>query len=290
MISLAATLRLIRPRQWVKSGFVFMGLVFGNSWHDPGMVRSVIAAAVAFMLAASGVYIMNDLFDRKSDSEHPLKSRRPIAAGAITRSSAIVLLVFLWVAAALLGSLASQIVLLILLAYVLLNLGYSAGLKHVALLDVFIIASGFMLRLLAGTSGVGIAPSRWILLCGLMVALFLGFAKRRAELYAYSANPSNHRRVLDQYTPVFLDKMITITATCVILSYGLYTMSPATIEVHHTDALIFTLPFVIYGVFRYIYTLHMHSTGSDPAQEIFRDPHIIIAVIGWLATTVWIIR
>jgi 4-hydroxybenzoate polyprenyltransferase len=283
--------KLLRPRQWVKSGFVLMGVVFGDAWQQPETLRKVALAAVGFSLVASGVYILNDLFDRKSDATHEKKRTRPLAAGTVPASVAIVVLVALWIIGFLLGLLASWQVLALLLLYAALNVGYSAGLKHVVLLDVFIIAAGFMLRLLAGTSGVGIAPSQWILLCGLMVALFLGFAKRRAELYVRTSDPlNNHRKVLEEYQPLFLDKMIVITASCVILSYGLYTMSPATIQVHHTDALIFTLPFVIYGVFRYIYTLHMHTTGSDPAQEIFRDPHLVLSIAGWLIVTLWIIR
>jgi 4-hydroxybenzoate polyprenyltransferase len=170
-----------------------------------------------------------------------------------------------------------------------INIAYSLHLKHVVILDVFIIAAGFMLRILAGTTGVGIAPSQWLLLCGLMMALFLGFAKRRAELYAMTDDGPSHRRVLGHYTPVLLDKMIVVTATCVILTYSLYTMSPATIQFHHTESLIFTVPFVIYGIFRYIYSLHQKTAGSDPALQIFSDPHLLLSIIGWLLVTLWLI-
>ena len=163
------------------------------------------------------------------------------------------------------------------------------GLKHIVILDVFIIASGFMLRILAGTVGVAIAPSQWLLLCGLMMALFLGFAKRRAELYALNGNGPSPRRVLSHYQPVLLDNMIVVTATCVILTYSLYTMNPATIQVHHTESLIYTVPFVIYGIFRYIYSLHQQTVGSDPALQIFRDPHLLLAIVGWLVVTLWLI-
>jgi len=282
--------RLLRPKQWVKSGFVFMGLLFGHAWTQPALVRRVLVLAVAFSLIASGVYILNDLFDRDSDAAHASKRLRPIAAGTISTTVAIMLMLVVWLVGFTLGYYVSASVTLILLCYLLLNVGYSLGLKHVVILDVFIIAAGFILRILAGTTGVGIAPSHWILLCGLMVALFLGFAKRRSELYAQVDDPAGHRRVLEKYQPVFLDKMIVITATCVILSYGLYTLSPATYAAHHTDALIYTLPFVIYGVFRYIYSLHRHTSGSDPAQEIFRDPHLVCSLLGWLFVTVWIIK
>src|SRR5258707_2414101 len=209
--------RLLRPKQWVKSGFVFMGVLFGHAWTQPALVRRVLILAVAFSLVASGVYILNDLFDRDSDAAHASKRLRPIAAGTISTTVAIMLMLVVWIVGFTLGYYVSVSITLILLIYVLLNVGYSLGLKHVVILDVFIIAAGFILRILAGTTGVGIAPSHWILLCGLMVALFLGFAKRRAELYSLSGESSKQRKVLEQYQPVFLDKMIVITATCTIL-------------------------------------------------------------------------
>jgi 4-hydroxybenzoate polyprenyltransferase len=197
-------------------------------------------------------------------------------------------LVLLWLGGLTLGGWVGRNVLLILLIYVLINVAYSLGLKHVVVLDVFVIASGFMLRILAGTAGIDIPPSQWLLLCGLMIALFLGFSKRRAELYA-SVGDKTHRRVLNNYQPVILDKMIVITATCVILTYSLYTMNPITIQTHKTDALIYTVPFVMYGIFRYMYSLHNQSGGTEPSREIFRDPHVLFSIVGWLAVTLWLI-
>ncbi len=283
-------LRLMRPHQWIKSGFVLTGILFANAWREPLLAKQVLLAAAAFSLVASGVYAINDVIDREQDLNHPLKKNRPLAANIVARGAAIVLCAVLWLAGLSLGLLASTKVLLILLIYIAINIAYSLGLKHVVLLDVFIIAGGFMLRILAGTTGVHIAPSPWLLLCGLMIALFLGFAKRRAELYTLSEESAEHRRVLKNYQPVLLDKMIVVTATCVILTYSLYTMAPATIERHRTEALIYTVPFVMYGIFRYIYSLHTHNSGTDPAQEIFRDPHILVAVAGWLLLTLWLIH
>jgi len=280
---------LMRPRQWVKNGFVLMGILFANAWRQPGMLPRVLLTTVAFSLVASGVYVLNDLLDRARDLDHPTKKFRPLAAGKVPVTVAIALLSVLWIAGGGVGLLVSRAVLLILVAYVGVNLLYSLGLRQVVILDVFLIASGFMLRILAGTLGVGIAPSQWLLICGFMVALFLGFAKRRAELYALSGETSSHRRVLEHYQPVLLDKMIVVTATCVILTYSLYTMSPVTVKNHHTESLIYTAPFVVYGIFRYIYTLHQQQTGTEPANEIFRDPHILISIAGWLIMTLWLI-
>jgi len=287
--TVTALWRLMRPRQWVKNGFVLMGVLFANVWRDPLMLRRALLVFVAFSLVASGVYIINDFLDRENDLNHPRKRFRPLASKAISVSAAFSFMIILWLVGFLLGIVVSNTVLFILLIYVAINLAYSLGLKHVVLLDVFIIAGGFMLRILAGTSGIGIAPSQWLMLCGLMTALFLGFAKRRAELYALSNEKTNHRRVLEHYSPVLLDKMIVVTATCVILCYSLYTMSPVTIQTHHTESLVYTVPFVLYGIFRYLYTLHIQQTGTDPAQELFRDPHILVSILGWLLLTLWLI-
>lgn len=281
--------RLMRPRQWVKSSFVFTGILFGNAWHEPQLRWKVLLTAVAFSMIASGVYIINDLLDKESDLNHPSKKHRPLAAGKISNAAALSLLIMLVSGGLLVGFFASGRVLGLLSIYLLANIAYSIRLKHVVILDVFIIASGFMLRILAGTVGVGIAPSQWLLLCGLMMALFLGFAKRRAELYALTGDGPSPRRVLSHYQPVLLDNMIVVTATCVILTYSLYTMSEATIRFHHTESLIYTVPFVIYGIFRYIYSLHQQTVGSDPALQIFRDPHLLLAIAGWLLVTLWLI-
>ena len=280
-------LRLMRPWQWVKSGFVFVGLVFAKAWREPVTLQKVAIAAIVFSLVASGVYIFNDLFDRKLDSHHPRKKERPLVTGTVSVSNAILLLLVLWGAGFGLSFFVSLTFQFLLLVYVIINIGYSLGLKHVVILDVFIIAGGFMLRLLAGTMGVGIQPSQWLILCGLMVALFLGFAKRRAELYA--AEGSKQRKVLQSYSPVLLDQMIVVTATCVIVTYSLYTMSPDTVQIQKTDKLIYTVPFVMYGVFRYLYTLHNETSGEDPALAVLRDPHVLAAITGWFLLTPWLI-
>src|SRR3984893_5975975 len=277
--------RLMRPRQWVKSSFVFTGILFANAWRQPQLRWNVLLTAIAFSLIASGVYIINDFLDRESDLNHPRKKHRALAAGVVSPTAAFSLMVVLVIAGLVLGFFVSGKVLGIISIYLLANIAYSLRLKHVVILDVFIIASGFMLRILAGTVGVAIAPSPWLLLCGLMMALFLGFAKRRAELYALSGDGPSHRKVLSHYQPVLLDNMIVVTATCAILTYSLYTMNPATIQVHHTESLIYTVPFVIYGIFRYIYSLHQQTVGSDPALQIFRDPHLLLVIAGWLIVT-----
>src|SRR5512143_3189426 len=181
-----AMLRLMRPHQWIKNAFVFTGLLFGHAWHDPALVTRVLLAFAAFCLISSTIYILNDIIDIEQDRHHPKKRLRPLPSGQLSVAAAIALALVLGSASLVLAMIASTTVLLIVLGYAVMNVAYSLYLKHVVILDVFIIATGFMLRILAGTLGVGVPPSQWLLLCGLMVTLFLGFTKRRAEILALS--------------------------------------------------------------------------------------------------------
>lgn len=280
----------MRPHQWLKNSFVFAGLLFGHAWQDTHLVVQVLLAAVAFSLISSAVYILNDMVDCEQDRLHPLKRLRPLAANQLRMRTAGLFAVFLLLIALLLAAWVATTVLIIVMLYAAMNLAYSLRWKEVVILDVFIIAAGFMLRILVGTLGVGIPPSRWLLLCGLMVTLFLGFAKRRAEIIELTDTRAAHRKVLAHYSPVLLDKMIGITASGVIMSYSLYTMSPDTVHTHGTNNLIYTVPFVMYGVFRYIYLLHQERGGGDPSRDVVRDPHLLLAVLAWGVVTFWLIR
>ena len=261
-------------------------MLFGHAWQQRLLVTQVVLAAAAFALAASAVYVINDLADRESDRQHPQKRQRPLASGAVSVRAALLLAGACLLLALLLAGAASTTVLLIVIGYALLNVAYSNGLKHVVLLDVFIIAAGFMLRILAGTLGVGIAPSHWLLLCGLLLTLFLGFAKRRAELNALAGRGGSHRKVLDDYDPVLLDMLIGICAAGAIVSYSLYTVSAETVAMHGTVSLIYSVPFVIYGIFRYLFLLHRRRGGGDPAAALLQDRHLLGAFAGWLLTVV----
>lgn len=277
-----AWLRLLRPHQWIKNCFVFVGLLFGHAWTDPVKLGQALAAFAAFCLLASAVYVMNDMIDHQQDRLHPKKRLRPLAAGTVSMRAATLLAVACLGAGGVVAWRLAGETPWIFVAYVALNIGYNLGLKHVVILDVFIIASGFMLRILAGTLGLGIAPSHWLLLCGLMLTLFLGFAKRRAELGALPADNAGHRRVLEHYTPPMLDQFIGIAATATVISYALYTVSPETIALHGTRGLIATVPFVLYGMLRYLWRLHRQRGGGDPALELLTDPHLLVVTAGWL--------
>ncbi|MEO8343797.1 MAG: decaprenyl-phosphate phosphoribosyltransferase [Gallionella sp.] len=289
MKNLFELLRLMRPYQWVKNTFVFTGLLFGHAWHDPHLVEQVMMVFIAFCLISSAIYTLNDIVDLEQDKHHPKKCRRPLASGSVSISAAFLLAALLGTLGFSLAYFAGRTVLMIMFGYALMNIAYSLRFKHVVILDVFMIATGFMLRILAGTLGVGIPPSQWLLLCGLMVTLFLGFTKRRAEIIALTDDKTAHRKVLEHYSPVLLDKMIGITAAGLIMSYSLYTMNPDTIRIHGTANLIYTVPFVMYGVFRYIYLLHHQSRGGDPSHDLVRDPHLFIAVGAWLIATILLI-
>ena len=289
-------IQLLRPHQWVKNGFVLVGLLFGHAWERGdglALALQALTAFVAFCLISSAVYAMNDILDRAADRRHPEKRKRPVASGRVGIGAAAALGVSCLVAGLALtlgpaGLPASQAPWLFV-AYVLINVGYSLGLKHVVILDVFIISAGFMLRLLAGTLGIGIQPSHWLLLCGLMLTLFLGFAKRRAEIGAGAATGGPHRRVLDHYSAPMLDQFITLSAGATVIAYSLYTMSEETIALHGTPWLIVTVPCVLYGLLRYLYRLHRAGGGEDAAREFLNDAHLLGVFGLWLGLVIWLL-
>jgi len=289
-VSARDVLQLLRPHHWVKNGFVLAGLLFGHAWGDPALVAAALGATLAFCLASSAVYAFNDAYDAARDREHPGKRRRPVARGAITPRAAQRIGALLAALALGLALAADARVAAIIAGYVALNAAYSLGLKHVAVLDVFIIAAGFMLRILAGTWGIGIEPSRWLLACGFLLTLFLGFAKRRAELDRLADDAGQHRAVLEDYTLGFLDRAVFACALGMMITYALYTIAETTVALHGTKRLIWSLPWVLLGTFRYLFRLHYRGGGGDPAQELLRDPLLAAAALGWVATVAWLIR
>ncbi|SDN01166.1 decaprenyl-phosphate phosphoribosyltransferase [Polaromonas sp. JS666] len=274
---LLALVRLMRPHQWLKNAFVFAGLVFSQNWQDMALDWHVLHAFAAFCCLSSMVYIINDWHDRASDALHPGKRHRPLASGAVPVPVALVLAGLLLVAGLLLAA-GNRTLLALLAAYVLLNLAYSWRLKQVPVVDVSIIASGFMLRLLAGTVAVGIPPSRWLLLTGIFVALFLGFAKRKAESFHEEAS---QRAVLAHYPSALLDTFMAVTMTATLTTYSLFATSPEA-QLQHGERLLYTVPVVIFGMLRYTYQVH-RGHGEDVARDMLRDPWILGAGALWLA-------
>ena len=274
--TLLSMFRLMRPHQWLKNAFVFAGLVFSQNWHDSVLTLRVLQAFAAFCCISSVVYILNDWHDRAGDAQHPVKRHRPLASGAINASAAALLALSLLAAGVLLA--ADNLALLAILgAYIALNLAYSWWLKQVPVVDVSIIASGFMLRLLAGTLAVGIAPSRWLLLTGIFLTLFLGFCKRKAESFQ---EESMQRAVMTGYPPALVDTFIAVTMTATLTTYSLFASSPEA-QLQHGQRLFYTVPVVIFALLRYTYQVH-RGQGEDVARDLLRDPWIVVAGVAWL--------
>lgn len=275
-MQLPPLLALMRPHQWLKNVFVFAGLVFSQSWHDAGRVTLVLSAFGVFCLFSSAVYIVNDWRDRDSDALHPTKRLRPLASGAVGPGVAFALAALLAAGGVALAN-GNRTLLGLIALYVASNVAYSWWLKRVPVVDVFSIALGFMLRLLAGTVGVGIPPSRWLILTGIFAALFLGFSKRRAETFHATAS---QRSVLGHYPPALLDTFVSVTMTATLMTYSLFATSPES-QAQHGERLVYTVPIVIFGMLRYAYQVH-RGRGEDVARDLLRDPWIVGALAAWL--------
>jgi 4-hydroxybenzoate polyprenyltransferase len=270
-MNLRAALALLRPAHWVKNTFVLAGIFFAGKILDVRLLGNVALAFAAFCMASSAIYALNDVLDRKLDARHPRKRRRPVASGAIGMPAAVVLSGVCGIAAISIAALVGGDLLAIIGCYLAINIAYTRWLKHRVLLDVFCIASGFLLRLLAGTRGVGIPPSQWFVLCTFLLSLFLGFSKRYAERMDDTQDPESKRAVVKEYSPEFLRMLLAVTLACTLMTYGLYTMNPVTVAFHGTERLIYTLPFAAFVMFRYLYLVMAQGYGENLAREFLRD-------------------
>ncbi len=283
----SALIRLIRPKQWLKNSFVFAPAVFSKELFT-GAFFDALMAFLSFSLTASAVYIVNDIADVEADRLHPEKRNRPLAARTVSTRQALALMTLLLAIVLLLAWQMDSRFIVILVLYFLLNLAYSYKLKEVVLLDVFIIAAGFMLRILGGAYAIDVRVSTWIVLCSLFISLFLGFAKRRAELVQVQGTP-NERKVLSLYKIAFIDQMLTISAAGAVISYALYTVAPHTIEMFGTERMIYTTVFVIYGVFRYLYITHTSSASENPTNAVTSDFTILCTGVLWILSCIFLI-
>jgi 4-hydroxybenzoate polyprenyltransferase len=280
-------IRLMRPSHWLKNAFIFAPLVYGKSLTDSHRVTMALMAFGAFCLVSSSVYILNDIADRKADAEHPKKCFRPIASGRVSVQSAIVQL---FIVAALATGLALQLPWeagVLILLYAILNLSYSFGLKHVVLIDIFIIAAGFMLRVLTGAKAIQVDVSEWLVICTLFLSLFLAIAKRRSEIAHIGRGET--RKVLDDYTPELVRLIMTVSVTGSIMAYSLYTVSEHAMQYFHTDKFVYTVPIVMFGIFRYLYLDEKQRTAENPVSVILRDPSLIATGIVWTLASIAII-
>jgi len=268
---------------------VLAPLVFAHRADQPQLVARALAAFALFCAAASAIYLVNDLRDREADRNHPLKSRRPIASGALPAGVAIAAAALLGLGA-LAGAYALDAMFVVALAsYIALNLLYSFGLKHIVILDVMSIAASFMIRVLGGAAAIDVEISRWLVLCGSFLALFLAFSKRRHELTLLAAGAADQRKVLSDYNESFLDQMMNVVTASTVVSYALYAASPETAERLGTTHLLWTLPMVLYGVFRFLYLVHRRDELLNPTEAILRDPPFLLNFALWAAVVVGLI-
>ena len=280
--------KLLRPHHWIKNGFVFVPFVFSGKLTDPALVVRGFEAFGALGMASSAVYVLNDLVDAEADRLHPTKSLRPIASGKVGAAQALLLMAGLGAAAILLALRVSAPVGYIVLSYIGVSALYSFYTKHVVLLDVFSIAAGFLLRVLAGAFVTMVLPSHWILLMTLFLSLMLGFGKRRGELVQLERNPEGHRAVLNLYRVATIDQMLVVLVGMVVVTFSIYSGSDYAIQRFGTDALVYTVPLVVYGLFRYLYVINQKG-GGDPTEILLSDRPLLACVIGWLILCVWII-
>jgi 4-hydroxybenzoate polyprenyltransferase len=290
---LTALVYMVRPKQWVKNFFVFGPLLFSHKMTDPVTDVMAFAAFAIFCGAASTVYVLNDLFDLESDREHPVKRLRPLPAGEITRGMALLVAAVLGA-----GSIAASLALgwasgagnalvftTLVVSYIAINIAYSLALKHVVIIDVMIIGAGFVIRVLAGAAAVAVSPSHWLVLCTILIAVFLAFTKRRAEISLLSEKAGDHRRVLEHYSAAFLDQMISVVTAATLMCYILYTVDRRTIETvaGGSRGLLLTVPFVMYGIFRYLYLVYRQEQGGSPTHALLGDRMIMLDVVLWAA-------
>ncbi|MCL4811456.1 MAG: decaprenyl-phosphate phosphoribosyltransferase [Vicinamibacteraceae bacterium] len=271
----------LRPSQWTKNLVVFAALLFGRELLD---LRSFVLAAAAFVIfcALSGVvYLVNDVVDRENDRQHPIKRHRPIASGRLGPRLALGVAIVLAAAALVAAAAVGRGFLLVAAVYLGLLSVYSGPLKHAVIIDVMTIAIGFVLRAVAGAVAIGVPISHWLLVCTILLALFLALSKRRHELVLLQHGATSHRRILQEYSPYLLDQMIAVVAAATLVAYALYTVSPETIDKFGTDRLLLTLPFPIYGIFRYLYLVHQKQGGGSPAEMLLTDRPLLACVALW---------
>jgi 4-hydroxybenzoate polyprenyltransferase len=279
----------LRPHQWTKNLVVFAALALSKHLFEPEPLARVVLAFVLFCALSGTVYLLNDVADFEQDRLHPVKRLRPIARGALPRRAAALLAVGLGIASAGASLLLGPLFTSCAVAYLVLNLLYSFYLKDAVILDVLCISLGFVLRAVAGALAIGVVISEWLLVCTLLLALFLALAKRRHELVTLSAAAGGHRKALSEYSPYLLDQMISVVTASTLTAYAFYTLAPETVAKYRTDRLAWTIPFVLYGIFRYLYLVHQKEQGGSPTDILITDRPLLVTVALWAGAIVLIV-
>lgn len=287
---IADYLQLLRVPQWIKNLFVFVPLLFSLHLFEKEYLLTSLFAFIIFSLASSFIYIINDVIDLESDAAHPKKKSRPLPSGRIKKQSALILAAFIFIILIVLAFFSDKSFQMFLIGFIILNILYSFSLKHIVILDVFSIAAGFTIRVLAGAAIINVPVSSWLILTTMFISLFLGVMKRHSELEQV-ANIENGttRKVLSDYSITFTNQMATVTAAGVIICYALYTVSQRTTSIFGTENLIYTTPFVVFGIFRYMYLEYLNQKGENTTQIMLSDIPMIITVLLYICTTVLIV-
>lgn len=281
---LRAAFSLLRPRQWTKNFFLFAGLVFsGNLFHLPLLYRTLLAFG-AFCLLSGAVYIVNDMVDLEEDRQHDRKRHRPLAAGRIRPRQARVIFGVLLAISGGLSFILGKNFLLVAALYFLLVTAYSLYFKHIVIIDVFAVAFGFLLRVVAGGVAISVRISPWLLICTLLLSLFLALAKRRHEFISLGEDGSAHRPVLADYSVAYLDQLINIVTAATIMAYSLYSFTASP-----TQDLMLTIPFVVYGLFRYLFLVHKRDRGGSPEEVLLQDKPLGASIFLWVLACVFIL-
>lgn len=281
---LLSLLKLARPTQWLKNGLLLAALIFSAEIRSTTKLSAALMAMALFCLLSSAVYTFNDLFDRQQDKLHPLKKERPLASGKVPPNLAVAMVLIL-LSAGLVGAWTVNFEFFIVaVLFVALNFMYTIWLKNIVIVDVMSIAISFVMRALAGAYAIAVPASKWMLINTLFLALFLGFGKRRHELVLLDAGATAHRRILGRYSPYLLDQLISLVTASVVVMYMLYTFSTEVTAKLGTDDLYLTIPFVVYGIFRYLYLIHKEERGGSPTEVLISDMPILISVVLWIIT------
>jgi 4-hydroxybenzoate polyprenyltransferase len=280
---------LMRPQQWVKNLLLFAGLIFSKNLLDFLMLEKAFLSFFLFCLLCSSLYIFNDIIDCEQDKKHPDKANRPLASGKIKKSTAWLLFFIFAPISLVLAFILSPSFFLVALAYFLTNLFYTVYLKHIVIIDVMVISLGFVLRAVAGALVINVEISSWLIVCTTLLALFLGFGKRRYELVALETNAQKHRKILSEYSPYFLDQLMAVVTASTLVAYAFYTLSPEVEQKFGTKNMDLTIPFVLYGIFRYLYLIHRKESGGSPTITLLTDKPILINIILWLLSVFLIV-
>lgn len=284
---LTSLIKELRVRQWTKNLIIFAGLVFAKRLADPTALGLAIAAFTIFCLLSSVIYLINDILDIEADRRHPKKRFRPVAAGEITINQARTVAIGLMVIVLPSSFLLNPAFGLVACLYFINNLAYSLRLKHVVIIDVFLIAAGFVLRAIAGALVIQVEISPWFLLCTTLAALFLALTKRRHELVLLNSDAADHRRILQEYNTPLLESMVSVVTSSTVMAYSLYTFFAENLPRNH--AMMWTIPFVLYAVFRYLYLVYRRDEGGSPDEALVRDLPLLACILLWGLTSISIL-